>query len=190
LKEWLKAGILDKGTFEPSLAGVPQGGPISPIIANMCLDGLEKTVLEATKATKEKNWAPKVTTVRYADDFVITGATPRLLIYRIKPAVEKFLNERGLKLHPEKTILTNVKDGFDFLGYNFKLYPHKGNTRGLKMLIKPSKNSINKLKKTLKDLLKGRQHYSADFLLLKLNPILRGWANYHNCVVSSECFKA
>ena len=90
LKEWLKAGILESGQFEPSEAGVPQGGPISPIIANICLDGLEKCVLDSVKNTKQKNWAPKVTTVRYADDFVITGASPRLLKNRVKPAVEKF----------------------------------------------------------------------------------------------------
>lgn len=90
LHEWLKAGILEKGQFVDSESGVPQGGPISPVIANMCLDGLEQCVLDAVKQTKDKNWAPKVTTVRYADDFVITGATPRLQKYKVKPAVEKF----------------------------------------------------------------------------------------------------
>lgn len=139
---------------------------------------------------KDKKWAPKVTTVRYADDFVITGATPRLLTYRIKPAVEKFLRERGLLLHPDKTFITNVKDGFDFLGYNFKLYPTTSNTRGLKMLIKRSKNSIKKVKKSLKDLFKQAWHFSADLLIMKLNPILRGWSNYHNCVVASKIFKS
>jgi len=78
LNEWLKAGVLEMDSFQESETGVPQGGPISPIIANICLDGLEATVKEAVSKTHTKGWAPKVTTVRYADDFVITGATPRL----------------------------------------------------------------------------------------------------------------
>lgn len=106
LREWLKAKILDTGQFHPNDSGVPQGGPISPILANMCLDGLEACVLKSVFQTREKNWSPKVTTVRYADDFVITGATPRLLLKRIKPAVTEFLGERGLQLHPDKTKLS------------------------------------------------------------------------------------
>lgn len=156
----------------------------------MCLDGLEQCVLDSVSVHKEKNWAPKVTTVRYADDFVITGATPRQQEYRIKPAVAEFLDERGLKQHPTKTLITNVQNGFDFLGYNFKLYPTTTNSRGLRMLIKPSKKSIQKIKGKIKELFDSSNHFSAGFLIIKRNPMLRGWANYHSCVVASECFKA
>lgn len=190
LKRWLKAGIVEKGNFQRTEAGVPQGGPISPILANMCLDGQEQCVLEAIVEKKCKTWSPKVTTVRYADDFVITGATKRQLVFRIKPAVQKFLKVRGLRLHPDKTHITDVRNGFDFLGYNYKLYPSRDNSRGFKFLIKPSKKSILKLKVSLRETFQKSKNWSADFLICTLNPILRGWRNYFNCVVTSKIFHA
>lgn len=187
--QWQKAGILEKGEFAPSEAGVPQGGPISPIIANMCQDGLEKHIQEAT-SEHDKKWAPKVTTVRYADDFVVTGATPRLLIYRVKPAIEEFLKERGLELHSDKTVQTNVHEGFDFLGFNFKYYKTHTTQRGYTLFIKPSNKSMKNIKAKVKAVVKDAGNNTPEKLIREQNPILRGWSNYFHTVVRSQKFKA
>lgn len=187
LEEWLKAGVLDQGEFHETTAGVPQGGVISPILANIMLDGLEPFVLGNLKP-REKNWRAKITLVRYADDLVVTGATPRLLEKQVKPRIQEYLESRGLELHPEKIALTNVKDGFDFLGYNFKEYPDQNKARGYSFLVKPSKSSISKLKAKVKEIFKGAYNYSPEGLILKLNPILRGWAYYRQPAVAKEVY--
>lgn len=187
LNEWLKAGVLDTTGFHETEMGVPQGGPISPIIANRVLDGLEKRVLGSLQ-TKDKKWSTKVTIVRYADDFVVTGASPRLLEYQVKPAIVEFLKERGLSLHPDKTAMTKVTDGFDFVGYNFRLYPHAKKTRGYTFLVKPSGKSLTRIKTKIREVVKSARHWRADQLITKRNPILRGWAYYNQPVVAKQIF--
>ena len=120
LRKWLTAGFVENRNLFPTEAGTPQGGIISPTLANLTLDGLER-LLKATfrsKVVGGKRTNPKANLVRYADDFIITGHSKELLEDEVKPLVEQFLRDRGLQLSPEKTCITHIEQGFDFLGQN------------------------------------------------------------------------
>jgi RNA-directed DNA polymerase len=116
LRKWLQAGFIDQGVLFPTEAGTPQGGIASPVLANMALDGIEDAVRSALGRSPNARQPAKAHVVRYADDFIVTGATRGLLEQRVKPAVEDFLAGRGLQLAPEKTLITHISRGFDFLG--------------------------------------------------------------------------
>ncbi|MGE6569129.1 group II intron reverse transcriptase/maturase [Shewanella vesiculosa] len=182
LKQWLKAGFMESGRLNPTNAGTPQGGIISPVLANLALDGLE-AVLESHfgKKNTKASYKTKVNYVRYADDFIITGISEELLVNEVKPLVVAFMAERGLTLSAEKTLITHIDDGFDFLGQNVRKY------RG-KLLIKPSQKSVKNLLGKIRDKVKGNQTVRPDVLIKQLNPILRGWANYHRHIVAKETF--
>lgn len=182
LRRWLKAGYMESGGLHATKAGTPQGGIISPVLANMALDGLEE-VLEAHfgKKNTKASYKTKVNYVRYADDFIITGISKGLLEDEVKPLVEAFMAERGLTLSPEKTIISHVEEGFDFLGQNVRKY------RG-KLLIKPSRKNLRNLLQKVKDIISGHKTVPAKALIQMLNPVLRGWANYHRHIVAKETF--
>ncbi|MCF8050306.1 MAG: group II intron reverse transcriptase/maturase [Desulfobacterales bacterium] len=175
LLRWLKSGYMEKNRLFPSRKGTPQGGIISPTLSNMTLDGLEKAVHEAVPRRSRVNF------VRYADDFIITGKSRRVLQMQVKPVVEEFLAKRGLSLSEEKTLMTHIKDGFVFLGQSFRKH-------GKVLHITPAKEGVLALIGKLGKLI--RSHVSAPLpaLIKKLNQTLRGWGNYHRHVVSSEAF--
>lgn len=180
LTQFLKAGFIYKRHLNPTKAGTPQGGTISPILANMTLDGLEKLLLAEYPKKKKRN-STKVNFVRYADDFIVT-ANSEEIAREIKDKIAVFLKERGLELSDDKTLITNINEGFDFLGWNFRKYKNK-------LLTKPSKKSIKRFTETISQTLRKGMAWSQDKLISKLNPIIRGWTNYHNSVVSSETFQ-
>ncbi|WP_057091674.1 group II intron reverse transcriptase/maturase [Comamonas thiooxydans] len=183
LLKWLKAGVVHRGHLSPTEEGTPQGGIISPTLANMCLNGLE-TDLKAhlvAKYGKTKAKGLKVHVIRYADDFVVTGISRELLETEIKPWIEAFLAQRGLQLSPEKTKVVHIDEGFDFLGWNFRKY--KG-----KLLIKPSKKNAQAFYRKVSEIVKTHLSTKQEDLIAKLNPILRGWARYHQPVVAKETF--
>ena len=123
LRKWLKAGYMERNVLHPTEAGTPQGGIGSPVIAHLVLDGLEAHVRNAFPRyvwQGGKRTCPKVNLIRLADDFVITGATQELVEHEVKPLVEAFLRERGLELSNEKTVMTPIADGCDFLGQNIR----------------------------------------------------------------------
>ncbi|SOE91335.1 group II intron reverse transcriptase/maturase [Caballeronia arationis] len=179
LRKWLKAGYLHNRVLHSTDAGTPQGGIISPLLMNMTLDGLERT-LRVMFNRRGRN-VSKINLVRYADDFVITGATREVLVDEVRPVVERFLAERGLSLSPEKTRITHIEDGFDFLGMNVRKY-------GRKLLIKPAKANVQRFLRKLRDIVKDNATVRHDWLIRKLNPLIRGWANYHRHVVSKRVF--
>jgi RNA-directed DNA polymerase len=181
LQSWLKAGFHENNVWFPTERGTPQGGIISPVLANMALDGLESVVKQAAGATPNARQPAKVYFVRYADDFVVTGVSPEILEQKIKPAIETFLAQRGLVLSSKKTQITSIQQGVDFLGQNIRKY-------GDKLLIKPAKLSVKKLITKLKDVFRKNATSKQSLLIWKLNPILRGWANYHRHIVSSVTF--
>lgn len=197
-KQFQKAGFIEKGgSFRETLSGVPQGGSISPTIANMTLDGLERAVKRAAaqvlnKAQKPKTKKNKTSTwvhvVRYADDFVITSTSSRMLDGPIKRAVQAFLRERGLSLNEEKTHITRIKEGFNFLGFNFKYYKNRNKPNGQIFQVKPAKDNIQKLKDKIKETTRDKNLRVLDLIQI-LNPILMGWANYFNKVVSRKIFQ-
>ena len=116
LKKWLKAGYMEKSCFHATEDGTPQGGIISPALANMTLDGLERLLSSHFSKTSREGKKAKVNLIRYADDFCVTGSSKELLEHKVKPLVEQFMRERGLELSAEKTVITHIEDGFDFLG--------------------------------------------------------------------------
>ena len=182
LGKWLKAGYMESGKLNPTEAGTPQGGIISPVLANMALDGLE-TVLESHfgKKNTKASYKTKVNYVRYADDFIITGISQELLEDEVKPLVEAFMAERGLTLSQEKTVITHIDEGFDFLGQNLRKY--KG-----KLLIKPSRKNLRTFLHKVRNIISGNKTVTAGLLIYMLNPVLRGWANYHRHIVAKETF--
>ena len=134
LHKWLKAGYIDKYVFHQTEEGTPQGGPISPVLANLTLDGLERELRLLYPGYRQHQRA-KVNLVRFADDFVITSSSKEQLEQKIKPLVEQFMRERGLTLSAEKTLITHIDDGFDFLGQHVRKYSGK-------LIIKPSKKNV------------------------------------------------
>ena len=179
LKKWLKAGYVYQNELFPTDAGTPQGGIISPVAANMTLDGLEATL--AKKFPKAKQTGQKMNMSRYADDFIITGHSKEWLEHDVKPAVVEFLAERGLVLSPEKTKITHIKDGFDFLGWNIRKYNGE-------LLMKPSKVNVKAHLEKIREVIKANKTAKQVTLINLLNPILQGWANYHSHVVAKETF--
>ena len=187
LKQFLKAGFIFEGDLFPTEDGTPQGGIISPILANMTLDGMQK-VLEDRFHTNNKGRvdlrfknANKVNFIRYADDFIVTAATEEIAM-EAKEILKTFLQTRGLELSEEKTVVTHIDDGFDFLGWTFRKFDGK-------LIIKPSKKSIKAIVSKLSDtiIVRGKA-WDQDVLIMKLNEQIRGWTNYHQSVVASEAF--
>ncbi|EPG4091532.1 group II intron reverse transcriptase/maturase, partial [Pseudomonas aeruginosa] len=184
LRKWLKAGYMEDRQLFPTEAGTPQGGIISPTLANLVLDGLEAK-LDA--AFGRKRYANGVQTrlmvnyVRYADDFIVTGRSKELLEQEVMPIIEDFMRERGLTLSPEKTKITHIDEGFDFLGQNVRKYNGK-------LLIKPSKANVATFLEKVRSAVKGNKALDQPRLIRMLNPMIQGWANYHQHVVSKATF--
>jgi RNA-directed DNA polymerase len=180
LAQWLKAGFIDRNTLFPTKAGTPQGGICSPVLMNLTLDGLE-AALQARFPVISHQPSPQVHLVRYADDFVITGRTKELLEQQVKPFVEAFLQERGLELSTEKTKITHIEEGFDFLGQTIRKFRHK-------LIIRPSRGSVKALLDEVRRIIKANKQTTAGDLIACLNPLIRGWVHYHRHVVSGRVF--
>jgi len=183
LRKWLKAGVVFQGQLQATEAGTPQGGIISPTLANVALNGLERQLVKSleTKLGVVNTKKLKVNVVRYADDFVITGSTPEILESEVKPWVEQFLAVRGLTLSTEKTRIVNIADGFDFLGWNFRKYSGT-------LLIKPSKKNVQTFYRKVKGVISANKTAKQVNIINLLNPMLRGWAQYHSPVVAKATF--
>lgn len=181
LGKWLKSGFMEDGKVYPSGRGTPQGGIASPILANMVLDGLETTVKNSAPKRIHGYCRSKINIIRYADDFVITAASKELLEDKVKPAVINFLKERGLTLSEEKTKITRIDQGFNFLGQNVRKYDDK-------LLIKPSENNVRTFLHNIRETIHKHRGSKTEALIRDLNSKIRGWANYHKHVVSSETF--
>lgn len=187
LKQFLKAGFVFGNELFPTDDGTPQGGVISPILANMALDGMQKMLADRFHTNRLgrvdlrfKN-AHKLNLVRYADDFIITAATKEIA-EEAKELIRAFLKTRGLELSEEKTEITHINDGFDMLGWTFRKF--KG-----KLIVKPSKKSIKNFVASLSEtILKRGKAWKQEVLIEKLNQQIRGWANYHQSVCASEAF--
>jgi RNA-directed DNA polymerase len=179
LRKWLKSGFIDSATFHDTEAGTPQGGIISPTLANMALDGIEQLLHQRYWSAAKKQILRKVHLVRYADDFIVTGDSKELLEDEIKPMIAEFLAARGMTLSQEKTKVTHVREGFDFLGWNFRMYPDPNRASGEVFLVKPSRKSMNSLVAKVREILRTSMSSTWEETLDRLNPVLRGWAMYH-----------
>lgn len=177
IKQWLKAGYVENNVFQETYSGTPQGGVISPLLANIAFDGMEILLsqfkkekvskkLEGTRTRKFNKYG----FIRYADDFVITAETKEDL-ESITPIIEKWLAQRGLTLSKEKTKVTNIEQGFDFLGFTVRQF--KG-----QCLIKPSKEKGKTLLNKVRQWLNNHKTAKPEVVINQLNPLLRGWGNY------------
>jgi RNA-directed DNA polymerase len=181
LRKWLEAGYIDEGTRFESRAGTPQGGIASPVIANIALDGLEAAVHASIGVSKLARRKAKLNVIRYADDFVVTGASKEVLESVVLPAIRRFMAVRGLELSEEKTRITRITEGFDFLGQNVRKY-------GGKLLIKPARKSVSSLLEKVRGIIKGHASVTQRALIQQLNPVIRGWAMYHRHIVAKATF--
>lgn len=180
LRRWLKAGFLEKHALFATTEGTPQGGIISPVLANRALDGLQQLLAERFPNTRHRKY--KVHLVRYADDFIITGTSKVLLDYEVKPLVAQFLLERGLELSHEKTSITHVDHGFDFLGQTVRRY------RCGKVLLKPSRRSVRTFLDKIRKTIDASGSMTAGELIQRLNQQIKGWTMYHRHATSKRIF--
>lgn len=176
LGKFLKSGIMEKGVVKSVHHGTPQGGILSPTLTVIVMSGLERRLKRAFRTDK-------VNFVGYADDFIITGKTKELLETEVIPLVSDFLKERGLELHPEKSKITHIETGFDFLGHTIRWYKTK-------LLAKPSKASCKAFMHTLRILIKSSHSMRTEELIAQLNPKIRGWANFYRHSAASRTFSA
>ncbi|MCJ7448987.1 MAG: group II intron reverse transcriptase/maturase [Bacteroidales bacterium] len=185
--KWLKAGFIDNNKLFPTKAGTPQGGIISPTIANMVLDGLEEAIYKCVNTRIRqydgcrRNYH-KIHFVRYADDFIVTGASEDILRNVVKPVIADFLNERGLTLSETKTKITDVYTGFDFLGQNIRKFSNG------KLLIRPSKENFKAVLSKIKFIIIKHRGAPTVDLIHRLNSVITGWSNYHKRIVAAEYF--
>lgn len=181
LRRWLEAGYLEEGIRFATTAGTPQGGIISPVLANRVLDGLTDAIQGCLAPTQRSRRPFKVHVIRYADDFVVTGASKAVLEQQVLPAVRQFMTERGLELSEEKTRITHITTGFDFLGQNVRKYAGK-------LLITPAKKNVAAFLEKIRTVIKANVGATQANLIRLLNPLIRGWAMYHRHIVAKARF--
>lgn len=182
LCKWLKAGYMESNNVYQTDSGTPQGGIISPILANLALDGLGVILgKKFPKKVAKGKLSGLVNYIRYADDFIITGRSKEQLEELVLPIVREFLCKRGLSLSKTKTKITHIESGFDFLGQNVRKYDGK-------FLTKPSKTSIQQVTKKIRKIIRDNKSCHQIKLIQRLNPIIQGWAMYHRHIVAKEGF--
>ncbi len=204
VKQWLKSGVMDNNNYLETVEATPQGGVISPLLANIALHGLENKLLDFIKNTTmygkkgydvgtEKK-LKSLTVVRYADDFVILHKDLEVIL-QAKTLIEKWLQGIALEVKPEKIRIAHTlneyegnQPGFDFLGFNVRQYEVKTDNKGYKTLIKPSVKSVQRHYRKLAETCDQYKAQPIEKLIKALNPIIRGWANYYSSVVSTEIF--
>jgi RNA-directed DNA polymerase len=199
VKGWLKAGVLDGAVFTQTESGTPQGGVISPLLANIALHGMETAIREGFGRSPS---IEKPILVRYADDFVILHSK-RATLERAAEKIGLWLKDMGLHLNLEKTRVTHTltpvdgQVGFDFLGFTIRQFPvgkthtgtdAHGNPLGFKTLVKPGKEETKWHMRAIKQRLRKLGHRSQAEIIATLNPLIRGWADYYKTVVSSAAF--
>jgi RNA-directed DNA polymerase len=184
VRDWLKAGVVERGRFSPTEEGTPQDGVISPVLLNVALHGMEQAAgvrYLTSRSHGGETVAGAPVLVRYADDLVALCHT-RLEAEQVKARLSEWLGPRGLVFNEDKTRIVHVDDGFDFLGFNVRRY------RSGKLLIKPSKEAVARIRRRLHAEVTALHGANAAVLLRKLNPIVRGWSAYYRNVVSKEIF--
>ncbi|OUL33751.1 reverse transcriptase domain-containing protein, partial [Nostoc sp. 106C] len=206
IKAWLKSGVFDNGEWSETDEGTPQGGVISPLLANIALHGMEEAIKKIAESLpgKKRDNQNALSFIRYADDFVILH--PDIdVIQRCKTEISEWLENMGLELKPSKTRIVYTlqkphiinSKGFDFLGFNVRQYTVgkyqtgkvRGNLLGFKTLIKPSTKAIKRHYDEICKIIDAHKSAPQEALIRHLNPIIKGWANYYSTVVSKEIFQ-
>lgn len=191
IRRWLKAGAIEFGRFYKTRKGTPQGGVISPLLANIALDGMDRLFDAinskgrycAPAARKGKNKG--IIAIRYADDFVVIAPSRETLLEYVIPRLREFLKERGLSLSGAKTRIVHREEGFDFLGFHVQQYNRKNHKI---CIVKPSKEKIQGLLSQVKDTLRRNRQATQAEIIDKLNQKIRGWAYYYRYCNAKETF--
>jgi len=204
IKSWLKSGVMERGNISQTNEGTPQGGVISPLLANIALHGMEERIkqyAETLKGQKRTN-RQSLSLIRYADDFVIIHEDINVIL-KSQEIITEWLSDIGLELKPSKTKLTHTLNeyegnvGFEFLGFHIQQYKvgryrsannTYGNPLGFKTIITPSKPKIKAHLAKIAEVIDTYKTTPQAALISKLNPIIRGWSNYYSTVVSKETF--
>jgi RNA-directed DNA polymerase len=196
LKAFLRAGILSEDTVRRgTTTGTPQGGILSPLLANIALSTLDEHFAqkwdalgpEWTRAKRRRAGTPLMRIVRYADDFVVMVAGTREAADGLRDVVSSVLSTLGLRLSDEKTRVCHLDEGFDFLGFRIRRRPQPGSNKRY-VYTYPSKKAIAAIKDTVRLLTRRREHRTLAALLERINPVLRGWCNYFRHGVSKRTF--
>ncbi len=185
IHQWLKAGYMEDGAFYQTEAGTPQGGIISPLLANIALHGMEKTL--DIKYNKQGASIGRRIIVRYADDFVVFCETKEDA-FESAEILSEWLKERGLTLSKEKTRIVHLSEGFNFLGFNVRHYRMSSTKTGWKLLIKPSAETMQEIRGKLRQIWLDNKGKNVAVIIKILNPVIRGIANYLRTQVSSKAF--
>jgi RNA-directed DNA polymerase len=201
IKAWLEAGVLDGEKLFPTKEGAPQGSSISPLLANIALDGMETIIRQAFTKSKQLKILPVV--IRYADDFVCIHED-REIVEKCQQIISEWLAKMGLELNLKKTRITHTlkkseqEAGFNFLGFNIRQYEvgknrsgksAKGERLGFKTLIKPSKESVKRHLEKIGQIIRKMRPAKQEELIKELNPVIRGWTNYYSKVCSGRTFQ-
>ncbi len=205
IRAWLKAGVMDGKQLFPTSEGTPQGGVISPLLANIALHGMENRIKQyaETLPGKKQHNRDALSLIRYADDFVIMHED-LTVVQRCQQIISDWLNDMGLELKPSKTRITNtlIKEGkqapgFNFLGFTIRQHPvgkhqagknGQGKLLGFKTIITPSKEGLNRHIKRIGEVIETHKTAPQWVLIKRLNPIIMGWANYYSTQVSKEAY--
>lgn len=186
LRGWLKAGYVERRTRFATEEGTPQGGVISPVLANLTLDGLERALQRAFPRKDlgrgRGKYNPKVNVVRYADDFIITGASREVLEHEVRPLVERFLAVRGLRLSTDKTRIAHIDEGFTFLGQHLRKYNGK-------LLVTPSRRNVHAFLGKVRAIIRAYGAAPQAELIYALNRVILGWVMYHRHIVATRTFR-
>src|SRR5207248_418710 len=186
VRQWLKAGVIEDGRFTPTEDGVPQGGVISPLLLNVALHGMEAAAgvryyVTGTRAGKTMTNCPAV--IRYADD-LIALCHSREQAEQVKARLAEWLAPRGLVFNEDKTRITHLDQGVDFLGFNIRRYPNG------KLLTKPSNDALRRIRKRLSTEAKALRGANVEAVIGTFNPIITGWATYYRIGVAKRVFGA
>jgi RNA-directed DNA polymerase len=178
ISRWLKAGVVELGHYMDTETGTPQGGCISPLLANIALDGMERLFGCETPEgqpippAKRKGISKGISLIRFADDFVVIAPTREVLVEYVTPRLTQFLAERGLTLSEAKTHIVHREEGFNFLGYTVRRFGHT-------LLTQPQKEKVQRHLRQVKEVLDSNKQAKVEYIVKTLNPIIRGWANYY-----------
>ena len=190
IRRWLKAGVVELGALKAATMGTPQGGIISPLLANIALDGMER--LFGAERSDGRQIVPSlrkgsdrgINLIRYADDFVVTAPTREALENEVVPRLTAFLASRGLELSIAKTRIVHVDDGFDFLGFNIRRFPNG------KLLVRPQKEKVSAHRRALSTFLRENRQRPTAEVIMALSPVIRGWCNYYRYAIAKRTFCA
>jgi RNA-directed DNA polymerase len=198
IRAWLKAGVMDGGQLFPTSEGTPQGGVISPLLANIALHGMEERIKQYAETWKghKQNNRVSLSLIRYADDFVIIHED-LTVVQRCREIISEWLKDMGLELKPAKTRLTHTlnkcedeEPGFNFLGFNIRQFKvgKYHSKRGFKTIITPSKEKQKIHYNRVTSIINDHKGAPQSALIIRLNPVIIGWSNYYSAVVSKVAY--